>query len=111
MKRSGGNSRLACAGDANLARVPRRSLGALLEQIYAPEIMDYFSLDVEGQEAELLRGVDLARWRWRVITMEIDKKSFIDAEKLLLAAGYVAEVDIEHRGRALDRLYVHPEII
>jgi FkbM family methyltransferase len=50
-------------------RVPIRTLGDIL-QSYAPEQIDFLSIDVEGFETEVLQGVDLARWRPRVMVIE-----------------------------------------
>jgi len=50
--------------------VPARTLSSLLDELSAPEI-DLLSLDVEGFEAQVLRGLDLARHAPRYVLVEI----------------------------------------
>ena len=42
----------------------------LLDQHGAPTEIDYFSIDTEGSELEILKGLDFNRWRFKVITVE-----------------------------------------
>lgn len=49
---------------------PARTLSSILEEARAPTRMDLLSLDVEGAELEVLRGLDHARWRFRNIVVE-----------------------------------------
>lgn len=46
------------------------TLTSLLETFEAPPVIDYLSIDVEGHELEVLAGMDFARWRVRLITIE-----------------------------------------
>jgi len=50
--------------------VPARTLTAILD-IEKPERIDLFSLDVEGYELEVLRGLDLDRYRPQYILVEV----------------------------------------
>jgi hypothetical protein len=50
--------------------VPARTLSSLLDEVGAPEV-DLLSLDVEGYEPEVLRGLDLDRHAPRYILVEI----------------------------------------
>jgi FkbM family methyltransferase len=50
--------------------VPAWTLSAILDEVDAPEV-DLLSLDVEGFEASVLRGIDLARHAPRFILVEI----------------------------------------
>ena len=50
--------------------VPARTLGQVLEAAGAPQEFDLLSLDVEGHEPTVLKGVDLDRWRPRLICVE-----------------------------------------
>jgi FkbM family methyltransferase len=56
--------------DAYELEVPARTLSAILDEVAAPEI-DLLSLDIEGFEAQALRGLDLARHAPRYILVEI----------------------------------------
>jgi len=51
--------------------VPARTLSSVLDEAGAPEI-DFLSLDVEGFEPDVLRGLDLARHAPRWILVETD---------------------------------------
>lgn len=51
--------------------VPGRTLHDVLVEADAPERIAFLSLDVEGAEAQVLRGLDLSRHRPRVILVEL----------------------------------------
>ncbi len=65
-------SRGTAAGwrEPHTIEVPARTLSSLLDEIHAPEV-DLLSLDVEGYEAQALRGLDLARHAPRYVLVEI----------------------------------------
>jgi FkbM family methyltransferase len=65
-------------------RVPARTLTSILDELRPPRI-DLFSLDVEGYELEVLRGLDLARHRPRWILVETAQAERVDA---LLGGAY-----------------------
>jgi hypothetical protein len=51
--------------------VPASTLGAILSKHLPPETeIDFISIDVEGTEIEVLRGMNLSRFRPRVIVIE-----------------------------------------
>jgi FkbM family methyltransferase len=53
--------------------VRARTLDSMLEEV-APARVDFVSIDVEGGELEVLRGFDLARWRPRVVMVEVNSR-------------------------------------
>lgn len=63
--------------------VPARTLTAVLDEAQAPSV-DLLSLDVEGHEAEVLRGLDLGRHPPRLILLEISEA--LGAQRLELEA-------------------------
>jgi len=65
-------------------RVPARTLGSILDEVGAPAV-DLFSLDVEGYELEVLKGLDLSRQGPRFLLVETAKPEDVDA---LLGALY-----------------------
>jgi FkbM family methyltransferase len=65
--------------------VPARPLGRILEEVQLPRI-DLFSLDVEGYEIEVLKGLDVSRHRPRHILVETKR---IDAVMNVLKPYYV----------------------
>lgn len=50
--------------------VPVAPLTSLLDDVDAPPVVDYLSIDVEGHELEVLAGMDFDRWHVRLITIE-----------------------------------------
>lgn len=72
----------------NVQRVAMRRLDTLFRQCGVTRL-DLLSIDTEGTEAEVLRGLDLPRWRPRVLVIEADTprdEELLDA--ILLPAGY-----------------------
>lgn len=47
-----------------------RRLDTLLDEINAPKVIDYLSLDVEGHEFEVLRNFDFSKYMFNCITVE-----------------------------------------
>jgi len=88
--------------------VPITTLDRVLEEA-SPERIDFLKIDVEGAEAEVLGGIDLRRWRPRVIVVEATEPySFVPThdrfEHLLTGAGYLyASTD------GINRYYVPEE--
>lgn len=66
-----------------------RRLSELLDEAAAPERMDFLSLDVEGAEIEVLRGVDHTRYRFRYILVEC--RDLAQMTEYLGRQGYVQE--------------------
>ena len=55
---------------AEIVAVPARTLTQVLDEAEAPARIDYLSLDVEGAEERVLRGLDLERYRFACMTVE-----------------------------------------
>lgn len=80
-------------------QVPARTLSSILDEIGAPSAIDLLSLDVEGYELDVLKGLDLARHRPTVIVVEARFQQDID--EFLTANDY----RIEARLSVHDLLY------
>lgn len=50
--------------------VETATLNTLLDRHGAPEVIDFISIDTEGSEAEVLEGLDPARWHVRCFAIE-----------------------------------------
>lgn len=57
-------------GGFEVQHVPQRTLNTILAAAGAPRPLDVVSIDVEGSEMAVLRGLDLARYRPRVLVIE-----------------------------------------
>lgn len=68
-------------------RVKARTLTSLLDEQGTPPV-DFLSIDVEGAELEVLQGLDLARYRPRLILLE-DKHLYLTKHRHLRRNGYV----------------------
>ncbi len=57
--------------------VPAISLNTLLEKHLPGSTIDLFSLDVEGYEEEVLRGIDLDKWdiKW-ILVEKLERSDF-----------------------------------
>lgn len=78
--------------------IPIKTLTEILEQVNAPTIIDFFSLDVEGAELEVLTGLDFEKYKIDCILVEhnseqpkranirkfLQSKNYYKAENLLL---------------------------
>ena len=63
-----------------------RPLNELLLEANAPKSIDFLSLDVEGAEIEVLKGVDHDMFRFKYILVEC--RSFDDMQAYLASKGY-----------------------
>jgi FkbM family methyltransferase len=93
---------------AEAVTLPMTTLAALCEQ-HAPESFEFLKVDVEGAEADVLRGADFARFRPKVIVVEAIKPlslapAWDEWEPLLSRHGYACVWDDE-----LNRYYVAEE--
>jgi hypothetical protein len=67
--------------------VPVRTLDEILCEARAPIGFELLSIDVEGHELEVLSGLDLARWRPRLVLLE-DHVGNLKKHRFLRSAGY-----------------------
>ena len=67
--------------------VPIRSLDQILIDAKAPSPIDFLSIDVEGHTSEVLEGLDLERWRPRLILLE-DHVITTHVHRSMLSRGY-----------------------
>lgn len=74
---------------------PARTLASVLADADAPPVIDYWSLDVEGAELELLRSFPFDRYQIRVLTVEHNHMSArAKIRDLLEARGFVFARDL-----------------
>jgi FkbM family methyltransferase len=59
--------------------VPAMNLESILDQASAPYLMDFFSLDVEGNELEVLKGLNHNKYRFKYILVETNEIATISS--------------------------------
>ena len=74
---------------------PAKTLKALLDEANAPSVIDLLSLDVEGAEIEVLKGIDHQRYRFKYLLIESRSEEVITS--FLAERGY----------RCIDKLSNH----
>ena len=82
--------RLNEGGDPDLAYrfgAEGRTMTSLLEEAGAPELIDFLSLDVEGNELNVLKGLDFSRYGFKYLLIEA--RNFQEVADFLLPKGYV----------------------
>ena len=67
-------------------------LNKLLIEAQAPQLMDLLSLDVEGAEIDVLKGIDHAQFRFKFLCVE--SRSFDGLKDYLAANGYAFEAQL-----------------
>lgn len=82
-----GGKKMARTKASELKMVPAHTLTSLLEKHKIPSI-DFFSLDVEGYELEVLKGLDFARFAPKNLLVEIYHHTYPEIISLLNAKGY-----------------------
>ena len=65
---------------------PARTLNSILEKHSAPKLIDFLSLDVEGSELEVLKGLDHSIYRFKLLCVET--RSFEVMNKYLESKNY-----------------------
>lgn len=73
------------------------TLDTVLDKAKAPKIIDYLSLDIEGEEYNVLKNFPFDRYQFRIITVE---HNYIEPTrsliyKLLINNGYVLRTSLE----------------
>ena len=79
-----------------------RTLTAILAEVNAPSIIDLISLDVEGNELAVLRGLDFQRYSPRAILVEVRSRPIAD---YLNERGYSSHTILSDNGSYKDILF------
>ena len=75
----------------NIVKMRTKTLTEVMDEHKAPRYIDYLSLDTEGSELEVLKGIDFKKYIFGYITVEHNLKEPIRSEirKFLYSKGYV----------------------
>ncbi len=63
--------------EINFVTVSSTTLTKILEEISAPSLIDFFSLDVEGYEYEIIKGIDFNRYNFKYFLIETSNELVI----------------------------------
>lgn len=69
--------------EERIIQAPVRTLTEVLEQCGVPAEMDLLSIDVEGYELEVLRGLNLERYRPRALCLEVRAVHLDEVRRML----------------------------
>jgi FkbM family methyltransferase len=98
-----------------LVKKKTTTLGAILDACRAPSIMDYLSLDVEGQEYNILKTFPFDKYKFRCMTVEHNAPHIGNTQQMLIrnileSNGYrfvKGNDDVHHWGHGpIDDFYV-----
>ena len=75
----------------NIIKMTTRTLTEVMDEHKAPRYIDYLSLDTEGTELEVLKGIDFKKYIFGYITVEHNIKEPIRSEirEFLYSKGYI----------------------
>lgn len=66
-----------------------RTLNSILDEANAPLVIDFISLDVEGAELEVLKGIDFNKYIFKYILVEI--RDLDQVESFLMQKNYILQ--------------------
>lgn len=96
------------------------TLDKVLEKFNAPEIIDYLSLDVEGQEYKILSTFPFDKYKFRCITVEHNEPHIGPTQQMLIREileknGYKfikGNDDVNNwRHGPIDDFYIYPDLV
>lgn len=104
------DGRDAFSREGNVYRVSSVTLNTALSEARAPTIIDFMSIDTEGSELEVVKGLDLGRWQIAVFVIEHnhDEGRRKQLGMLLAKHGYRR---IFERIDLIDDWYVRPDLV
>lgn len=89
--------------NAKVIKVPTRTLESILDEVSAPRVIDYLSLDIEGSEFEALKDFDFLKYKFKCMTIE---RPPLELDLILDEHGY-----IQIRHFQCDTFYMHKSFI
>jgi FkbM family methyltransferase len=82
-----------CRQPANVT-IPAMTLEAILDTYGAPLELDFLSVDAEGYELNILKGLRLKKYRPLCILIEIYKNQYDDIYSFMLTNGYMLHSNV-----------------
>ena len=100
-----GSQFLASSYERHFFGALARTLTSLLDEVSAPRQFDLLSLDVEGNELSVLKGLDFRRYRPRWILVEVRSD---DVVNYIVGQGYHLVEELSDNGVYRDLLFGSP---
>ena len=93
---------------AESQKVETRVLSEVLDELKAPAFIDYFSLDTEGSEEEILRPFPFYKYTFGVITVEhnYEEPKRSNIRNILSSNGYSLESQVDFDDWYINNIYV-----
>jgi len=88
---------------------PASTMNSILIKHNAPKIINFFSLDVEGSEIEVLKGIDFNEFIFEYICVET--RNFEVIEEFLNNHGYLCFEKLTTGGSHSDYFFRHPSTL
>lgn len=85
---------LAKGEEVGVLKVPARTLNCILIETNSPNFLDLLSLDVEGYELEVLKGLDFNKFRFK--WMLIETRDIHSLESFLKLRNYEVHAKLTH---------------
>lgn len=63
-----------------------KTLTKILDKAKSPKLIDFFSLDVEGAEFEVIKGIDFKKYNFKFFLIETN--NFVNLNKILIKENY-----------------------
>ncbi len=71
-------------------KIKLKTLNSLLEKAKSPNLIDFFSLDVEGMELRVLKGINFEKFNFKFLLVECsNKEKFDEVSKFLISKKYL----------------------
>lgn len=94
-------------GNISTVAKPARTVGSVLQELNAPPVIDYWSLDTEGSELRILKSFPFDRYRVRVMSVEHNRYPVrAEIRWFLESRGYVLVRDF-----GIDDCYVEASLV
>ena len=88
-------------GSTSLVEIPVRTLSSILdEHSKVDQQIDLLSLDTEGYELNILKGLNLNKWRPKHMLIEVYTKDFDELKKYLEEQGYTLHSNFSNYSKA-----------
>ena len=93
--------------EGQIRRLPAATLGTVLCRCRAPRTIDFFTLDIEGSELEVLASAPFEDYTFRAICLECDGSIWDGVTKLLRSHGYREVTNRFNTDQPWERYFLH----